>query len=55
MIKEMNVGAQHQRPVPVFAMAKGALARPRTWRPPRIEAGEATVSVTVTGKIEVTE
>ena len=55
VIKEMNVGAQHQRPVPVFAMAKGALAMAQDMAPAPIEAGEATVSVTVTGKIEVTE
>lgn len=55
VIKEMNVGAQHQRPVPVFAMAKGAVAMAQDMAPAPIEAGEATVSVTVTGKIEVTD
>ena len=55
VIKEMNVGAQNQRPVPVFAMAKGAVAMSQDMAPAPIEAGEATVSVTVSGKIEVTD
>lgn len=55
VIKEMNVGAQHQRPVPVFAMAKGAVAMAQDMAPAPIEAGEATVSVTVSGKIEVAD
>lgn len=55
VIKEMNVGAQNQRPAPVFAMAKGAVAMAQDMAPAPIEAGGATVSVTVSGKIEVAE
>ena len=56
VIKELNVGA-HQRPVPVFAMAKGTMAMTQELAPTPapIEAGEATVSVTISGKIEISD
>ena len=54
VIKELNVGA-HQRPVPVFAMAKGSMAMAQELAPAPIEAGEATVSVTISGKIEISD
>lgn len=55
VIKEMNIGAQHRPPMPVHSMAKGAMMMSQEAAPAPIEAGEATVSVTVSGKIEVTE
>ena len=53
-IKELNVGGHH-RPVPVYVMAKNAMAMSQEMAPTPIEAGEATVAVTVSGKIEITD
>ena len=53
-IKELNVGAQRP-PMPVHAMNRAVVMMADAAAPAPVEAGEATVSVTVSGKIEISD
>ncbi len=54
VIKELNVGAQRP-PMPVHAMNRSVVMMADAAAPAPVEAGEATVSVTVSGKIEISD